>query len=213
MLELDDIQSGVLRPAARSLCRGVRAVSDRRSQRGTGIDPPHTSMWWLRLRTRRAQRRHVGERRTELSRPESVGRAANVARELLSGVSAGHGGPRRSAGRHRRKQSRTLGEAARIGRRPRRTYRSRPGFGAAGSGARHEPAKSTRRTQGITAIWRQDCHVLPNEREAFGFKDGISHPAIEGSGIPGTNPHEQPLKPGEFVLGYPDEMGGIPQIP
>ena len=66
---------------------------------------------------------------------------------------------------------------------------------------------------GITAIWTQNCHSLPNEREAFGFKDGISHPAIEGSGIPDTNPHEQPLKPGEFVLGYPDEMGGIPPIP
>ena len=66
---------------------------------------------------------------------------------------------------------------------------------------------------GITAIWSQNCHALPNEREAFGFKDGISHPAIEGSGIPGTNPHEQPLKPGEFVLGYPDEMGGMPAIP
>ncbi len=60
---------------------------------------------------------------------------------------------------------------------------------------------------GITAIWSQNCHALPNEREAFGFKDGISHPAIEGSGIPGTNPHEPPLKPGEFVLGYPDEFG------
>jgi Dyp-type peroxidase family len=66
---------------------------------------------------------------------------------------------------------------------------------------------------GITAIWSQNCHALPNEREAFGFKDGISHPAIEGSGIPGTNPHEQPLKPGEFVLGYPDEMGGMPATP
>jgi Dyp-type peroxidase family len=66
---------------------------------------------------------------------------------------------------------------------------------------------------GITAIWSQNCHALPNEREAFGFKDGISHPAIEGSGIPGTNPHEQPLKPGEFVLGYPDEMGGMAAIP
>ena len=66
---------------------------------------------------------------------------------------------------------------------------------------------------GITAIWRQNCHALPNETEAFGFKDGISHPAIEGLGIPGTNPHEAPLKPGEFVLGYPDEMGGIPPIP
>ena len=47
---------------------------------------------------------------------------------------------------------------------------------------------------GITAIWRQDCHVLPTETEPFGFRDGISHPAIEGSGIPGTNPKEQPLR-------------------
>ena len=66
---------------------------------------------------------------------------------------------------------------------------------------------------GITALWRQDCHVLPGEREAFGFKDGISQPAIEGSGIPGSNPHEMPLKPGEFVLGYPDEVLDRPAIP
>jgi Dyp-type peroxidase family len=66
---------------------------------------------------------------------------------------------------------------------------------------------------GITAIWSQNCHALPNEREAFGFKDGISHPAIEGSGIAGTNPHERPLRPGEFVLGYPDEIGDGPAIP
>jgi Dyp-type peroxidase family len=66
---------------------------------------------------------------------------------------------------------------------------------------------------GITAIWSQNCYALPTEREAFGFKDGISHPAIEGSGIPGSNPLEAPLKPGEFVLGYPDEMGGLAPIP
>jgi hypothetical protein len=65
------------------------------------------------------------------------------------------------------------------------------------------------RCQGIEAIWRQNCHALPTETEPFGFRDGISHPAIEGSGIPGTNPKEQPLKAGEFVLGYPDEMGGV----
>lgn len=67
--------------------------------------------------------------------------------------------------------------------------------------------------QGIAAIWRQDCHVLPGETEPFGFKDGISHPAIEGSGIPGTNPQEVPLKAGEFVLGYPDEMSERPEVP
>jgi Dyp-type peroxidase family len=66
---------------------------------------------------------------------------------------------------------------------------------------------------GITALWRQDCHALPGDREAFGFRDGISHPAVEGSGIPGSNPNEAPLKPGEFVLGYPDEMGDTPSIP
>jgi len=61
--------------------------------------------------------------------------------------------------------------------------------------------------RGITPIWRQDVHVMPGEREPFGFRDGISHPAIEGSGIPGTNPNEQPIKAGDFILGYPDEMG------
>lgn len=66
---------------------------------------------------------------------------------------------------------------------------------------------------GSSLIWRQDCHIHADEREPFGFKDGISHPAIEGSGIPGTNPHEVPLKAGEFVLGYPDEISPRSAIP
>ena len=66
-----------------------------------------------------------------------------------------------------------------------------------------------RNMSGIKAIWRQNCHALPTETEPFGFRDGISHPAIEGSGIPGSNPQERPLKAGEFVLGYRDELGGI----
>jgi len=73
-----------------------------------------------------------------------------------------------------------------------------------------DPARETYRSMsGIKAIWRQNCHALPTETEPFGFRDGISHPAIEGSGIPGSNPQEQPLKAGEFVLGYRDELGGI----
>src|SRR5258707_10570321 len=67
--------------------------------------------------------------------------------------------------------------------------------------------------KGVTAIWRQDCSAPEHEREPFGFRDGISHPAIEGSGIPGTNPHERPLKPGEFVLGYAHEMSDTPRVP
>ncbi|HJZ82212.1 MAG TPA: hypothetical protein VKD91_17760, partial [Pyrinomonadaceae bacterium] len=79
------------------------------------------------------------------------------------------------------------------------------------------PAREVyRKMTGIEAIWRQNCHALPTETEPFGFRDGISHPAIEGSGMPGSNPKEQPFKAGEFVLGYPDEMGGtqktVPEV-
>jgi Dyp-type peroxidase family len=70
-----------------------------------------------------------------------------------------------------------------------------------------------RQLSGITAIWRQDCHAAPDEKEQFGYKDGISHPAIEGSGIPGSNPQERPLRAGEFVLGYADEISDSPSIP
>jgi Dyp-type peroxidase family len=66
---------------------------------------------------------------------------------------------------------------------------------------------------GVAAVWRQDCRAPPDEREPFGFKDGISHPAIDGSGIPGNNPFERPLKAGELVLGYRDETGGFPPTP
>jgi Dyp-type peroxidase family len=66
---------------------------------------------------------------------------------------------------------------------------------------------------GVRPIWRQDCHVLSTDTEPFGFRDSIGYPAVEGSGIPGTNSHEAPLKAGEFVLGYPDETGGLPPMP
>jgi Dyp-type peroxidase family len=66
---------------------------------------------------------------------------------------------------------------------------------------------------GVTPIWRQDCRAQADEREPFGFRDGISNPAIEGSGVPPTNPLDPPLKAGELVLGYRDELGGFPPAP
>jgi Dyp-type peroxidase family len=66
---------------------------------------------------------------------------------------------------------------------------------------------------GVSVIYRQDAQVLPGGREPFGFKDGISHPAVEGSPVPGSNRQELPLKAGEFVLGYPDETGALPPMP
>jgi Dyp-type peroxidase family len=66
---------------------------------------------------------------------------------------------------------------------------------------------------GVEVIWRQDCYQLPTGRTSFGFKDGIGQPAVEGSGVPGSNPRERPIKAGEFILGYPDETGGLPPAP
>src|SRR5204863_7760709 len=60
---------------------------------------------------------------------------------------------------------------------------------------------------GIEVVWRQDCYQLPTGRTSFGFKDGIGQPAVEGSGIPPSNPKERPVKAGEIILGYPDETG------
>jgi Dyp-type peroxidase family len=66
---------------------------------------------------------------------------------------------------------------------------------------------------GVELIWRQDCYQLPTGRTSFGFKDGIGQPAIEGSGLPASNPKEKPLKAGEIILGYPDETGEPPPMP
>ena len=60
---------------------------------------------------------------------------------------------------------------------------------------------------GVAPIWALDVHMPPDGREQFGFKDSISEPAVEGTNILGSNPHEAPLKAGEFVLGYEDENG------
>lgn len=66
---------------------------------------------------------------------------------------------------------------------------------------------------GVSVIYRQDCAQLPTRHEHFGFQDGIGQPAIEGSGLTGNNPQEAPLKAGEFVLGYPNESGKLPPMP
>ena len=73
--------------------------------------------------------------------------------------------------------------------------------------------QALRAMPGVTALYRQDCASLPTGREHFGFQDGISQPAIEGTGIPASNPQEAPLKAGEFVLGYLDEWERLAPMP
>ena len=66
---------------------------------------------------------------------------------------------------------------------------------------------------GVEVVWRQDCYQLPTGRTSFGFKDGIGQPTVEGSGFVASNTRERPIRAGEFLLGYPDETGGLPPMP
>ena len=71
--------------------------------------------------------------------------------------------------------------------RPRRGHGARAGprrLDAALARARRHTRRSaaSRRSGGRTAT------RCPPSTEPFGYRDGIGHPAIEGSGIPGTNP-------------------------
>ena len=47
----------------------------------------------------------------------------------------------------------------------------------------------------------------------FGYRDRLSQPVIEGSGEVPTPGSGAPLKPGEFILGYPDEAGPPVNLP
>lgn len=79
---------------------------------------------------------------------------------------------------------------------------------------------------GLTALATIDAKLLPGPDgrpvpiEHFGYRDGITQPAIEGSGEPGLPGAGIPdaggwraLKAGEFVLGQPDETGAVPDLP
>ena len=62
---------------------------------------------------------------------------------------------------------------------------------------------------GCEVVFQETGATLPaplTGHEHFGFKDGISQPAIEGDDSPSTGAH-QAVPAGEFVLGYPDALG------
>ncbi len=64
---------------------------------------------------------------------------------------------------------------------------------------------------GCTALLSQYSD-RSSAREPFGFRDGISQPAIEG--VDHTQKgDEQPIKAGEFVLGYENEYHNLPHTP
>jgi len=71
-----------------------------------------------------------------------------------------------------------------------------------------EPVSIAQQLAGATIIYRLDAGVLPNRREHFGFRDGISQPHIIGS-TDQPRPGQDAVMPGEFIFGYEDELGNV----
>jgi Dyp-type peroxidase family len=65
----------------------------------------------------------------------------------------------------------------------------------------------------ISLVYRLRFHELPEGRNPFGFRDGLHNPDVEGSGNRVYPGYGRPIKPGEFVMGYPDELGQIATSP
>jgi deferrochelatase/peroxidase EfeB len=71
--------------------------------------------------------------------------------------------------------------------------------------------------KGVELLSALDLEGIPPfdyAHEHFGYRDRLSQPFIEGTGLEPTPGSGPPIKPGEFFLGYTDEEGpaaGMPQ--
>jgi deferrochelatase/peroxidase EfeB len=70
---------------------------------------------------------------------------------------------------------------------------------------------------GVEQLSSLDLEAIPpfdHAHEHFGYRDRLSQPVIDGTGVEPTPGSGPPIKAGEFFLGYPDEEGppsGLPQ--
>lgn len=64
---------------------------------------------------------------------------------------------------------------------------------------------------GLEKVRNFDGQTLKDNKEHFGFRDGISQPIIKGSGR--TGPEFHCVNPGEFILGYKNNYNVYPDSP
>lgn len=72
------------------------------------------------------------------------------------------------------------------------------------------------RTPGVRSLSYLDLNATPPFNYAhdhFGYRDRLSQPVMKGSGEEPTPGSGDPLEPGEFILGYPDEDGPVANLP
>ena len=70
------------------------------------------------------------------------------------------------------------------------------------------------RSSGVTLLGEHRFGAPDGAKNPFGFRDSISQPAVEGSGVDPLPGEERPIKAGEFILGYESENGqplGMPE--
>jgi Dyp-type peroxidase family len=83
--------------------------------------------------------------------------------------------------------------------------------------ARHDLDALLHEVPGLEVVGAQCTRTLDGKVEHFGFRDGVSQPAVEGldstesrvrgGGVPLRDGSWRPVRAGEFLLGYPDEDG------
>ena len=82
---------------------------------------------------------------------------------------------------------------------------------------RVEHERYVKQCDGVQLLSSLDLEAIPPfeyAHEHFGYRDRLSQPVIEGTGVDPTPGSGSPIKAGEFFLGYPDEEGpatGMPQ--
>ncbi|MGV9428602.1 Dyp-type peroxidase [Streptomyces sp. NPDC003656] len=75
-----------------------------------------------------------------------------------------------------------------------------------------EPMSNARRLAGVSTLYQIEVSVPKTGREHFGYRDSIGGPHIIGS-TDKPLPGHDPVWPGEFIFGYPDESGALPAAP
>jgi Dyp-type peroxidase family len=79
-----------------------------------------------------------------------------------------------------------------------------------------EHGRLVARCEDVEVVSALDVEATPPfdyAHDHFGYRDRLSQPVIEGTGEVPTPGSGAPLKPGEFILGYPDEKGPPANLP
>lgn len=63
------------------------------------------------------------------------------------------------------------------------------------------------RSSGVTLLGEHRFGAPEGAKNPFGFRDSISQPLVEGSGVDPLPGQKRAIKAGEFILGYPSENG------